>query len=111
MQSRKHAIKELNICRAGRRDARLHAESAAVPRWEKLMKSQIDTLVRGILYDLEHQRPPNPQLRPLFQAMKADNMSGAYQQRAVLASYGEEGVLSAEDGQYAREQLKTLPPF
>ena len=75
------------------------------------MKSQIDTLVRGILYDLEHQRPADPQLMPVFQALNADNMSSAYQQRDVLVSYGEDGNLSDEDRQYAREQLEALPPF
>lgn len=75
------------------------------------MKSQIDTLVRGILYDFEHQRPADPQLMPVFQKMKADNMSSAYQKRDVLASYGEDSNLSNEDRQYAREQIQALPPF
>jgi len=75
------------------------------------MKSRIDALVRSILYELEHPRPADPQLVPLFQALGANNISSACQQRDVLASYAQDITLPTEAQQYAREQLEALPPF
>lgn len=60
------------------------------------MKNQIDALVRGIRHDLAHPAPADPQLAAVFHVLGLDGVTRARQQRAVLASYGGDGQLSAE---------------
>lgn len=75
------------------------------------MKTQIDALVRSILHDLAHPAPADPQVAAIYYALGLDGITRARKTRAVLASYDDDGQLSAEARQYAREQLEALPAF
>jgi len=47
----------------------------------------------------------------IYYALGLDGITRARKTRAVLASYDDDGQLSAEARQYAREQLEALPAF
>jgi hypothetical protein len=99
------------FCEIFGRDAMLSSEARGFRARRKILKTQIDALVRGIRHDLAHPAPADPVVAAAFYALGLDGLTRARQQRDVLASYDDDGQLSAEARQYAREQLKALPAF
>lgn len=76
------------------------------------MKTQIDNLVRGIRHDLAQLSPAVPELAAFFlQAIGADGLSKATEQRAILGRWAEDVTLPPDVRDYAQQQLATLPDF
>ena len=75
------------------------------------MKTQIDNLVRGIRHDLAQPSPSVPELAAFFQAIGADGLSTATEQRAILGRWAEDVTLTSDVRDYAQQQLATLPDF
>jgi len=75
------------------------------------MKTEIDNLVRGILYDIAHPCPAIPELAAVCRVLGLDGHFKAVGQRAILARWAEDITLRREDRAYAQLQLAALPRF
>ena len=74
------------------------------------MKTQIDNLVRGIRHDLAQPSPAVPELAAFFQAIGADGLSKATEQRAILGRWAEDVTLTSDVRDYVifRRRLHQL---
>lgn len=75
------------------------------------MKTQIDALVRDILYHLAQPSSAVLEVAVFLETIGADGYSKALELRAILARWAEAADLTAEDRMYASQRLRALPAF